>query len=57
MTRPRPVHATATIKPRSDGTGLRSVSVVDPDTGEPLYLDYRSGAGKDAGSAYAAGRG
>ena len=46
------VHATATIKPRSDGSGLRSVRVVDPDTGETLYLDYRSGTGEDAGSAY-----
>ena len=50
----QPVHATATIKPRSDATGLRSVSVVDPDTGKTLYLDYRSGGGKDAGSVYAA---
>ena len=51
----QPVHATATIKPRSDATGLRSVSVVDPDTGKTLYLDYRSGGGKDAGSVYASG--
>jgi hypothetical protein len=48
------VHATATIKPRSDSSGLRSVRVVDPDTGEALYLDYRSGTGEDAGSAYLA---
>src|SRR4051794_7721272 len=48
-----PVHATATIKPRTDGTGLRSVRVVNPDTGETLYLDYRSGLGRDAGSLYA----
>ena len=48
------VHATATIKPRSDGSGVRSVRVVDPDTGETLYLDYRSGTGEDAGSAYLA---
>ena len=49
-----PVHATATLKPRSDDTGLRSIRVKDPDTGEYLYLDYRSGTGQDAGSAYAA---
>jgi hypothetical protein len=49
-----PVHVTATIAPRSDTTGLRSVRVTDPDTGEALYLDYRSGTGEDAGSAYAA---
>jgi hypothetical protein len=47
------VHATATIKPRSDATGLRSVRVVDPDTGEALYLDYRSGTGDDVGAFYA----
>ena len=49
----QPVHATATIKPRTDATGLRSVAVVDPDTGETLYLDYRSGGGRDVGSLYA----
>ena len=49
-----PVHATATIKPRSDDAGTRSVRVVDPDTGRRLYLDYRSGTGQDAGSAYLA---
>jgi hypothetical protein len=48
------VHVTAVVKPRSDDTGLRSLRVHDPDTGEILYLDYRSGTGQDAGSAYAA---
>jgi hypothetical protein len=51
------VHATVTIEPRSDDTGLRSIRVKDPDTGENLYLDYRSGTGIDAGSAYAGGAG
>ena len=51
--RTQPVHATATIKPRTDATGLRSVRVINPDDGETLYLDYRSGGGKDAGSVYA----
>jgi hypothetical protein len=50
-----PVHVTAVIEPRSDTSGLRSVRVTNPDTGETLYLDYRSGTGQDAGSAYAAG--
>ncbi len=36
-------------------TGLRSVRVKDPDTGEALYLDYRSGTGQDTGAAYAGG--
>jgi hypothetical protein len=47
------VHAALTIAPRSDDTGLRSVRVVDPATGEALYLDYRSGTGQDVGSFYA----
>src|SRR4051794_17789477 len=50
-----PVHATATIKPRSDAAGLRSLSVVDPDTGERMYVDDRSGTGTDVGAAYGAG--
>ncbi|HET7173188.1 MAG TPA: hypothetical protein VFI30_02785, partial [Nocardioidaceae bacterium] len=48
-----PMQDTVTIKPRSDDTGVRSVRVTDPDTGEALYLDYRTGTGQDAGSFYA----
>ena len=48
-----PVHAAVTIKPRSDDAGLRSVRVVNPDTGTALYVDYRSGTGQDAGAFYA----
>ena len=51
-TREKPIHVSATIKPRSDDSGLRSVEVADPDTGEHLYLDYRAGTGEDAGSFY-----
>jgi hypothetical protein len=47
-----PVHVTATIAPRGDTSGLRSVHVVDPDTGTSLYFDYRSGTGPDAGAYY-----
>jgi hypothetical protein len=50
---PAPVHVTATIQPRGDGSGLRSVRVQDPDTGRHLYLDYRAGSGQDAGAFYA----
>jgi hypothetical protein len=46
------VHATATIKPRSDDSGIRSVRVTNPDNGEDLYVDYRSGTGQDADSFY-----
>jgi hypothetical protein len=52
--RSRTVQASVTIRPRSRDAGLRSVRVVDPDTGRVLYLDYRSGAGEDAGAFYAA---
>lgn len=48
---------TRTIGPRSNGAGLRSLLLTDPDNGKDFYLDYRSGAGTDAGSAYAAGYG
>lgn len=48
------VHVSATIAPRSDDTGVRSLRVLDPDTGEALYLDDRSGTDQDAGSAYVA---
>ena len=47
-----PVHVTATIAPRGDTSGLRSVHVVEPDTGDNLYFDYRSGTGPDASSYY-----
>ena len=29
-----------------------AVRIVNPDNGKALYLDYRSGTGQDAGSAY-----
>jgi hypothetical protein len=47
-----PVHVTATIAPRGDTSGLRSLHVLDPDTGDSLYFDYRSGTGPDASSYY-----
>ena len=47
------VQVTTTLLPRSGDTGVRSVRVVDPDTGDPLYLDYRSGTGQDTGAFYA----
>jgi hypothetical protein len=52
--RSAPVHVSATIAPRGDDSGLRSVRVVNPDTGEPLYLDYRSGTGPDVSAFYTA---
>lgn len=47
-----PLHYTTVIKPRSDDSGVRSVRIQDPDTGERLYLDYRSGTGQDLGAFY-----
>ena len=46
---------TRTLAPRSDESGLRSLTVTSPDTGETYLVDYRSGTGQDAGSPYAAG--
>ena len=48
------VHRSETIGPRSRDSGLRSVRVVDPDTGLVLYVDYRSGSGEDVGAFYTA---
>ncbi len=48
------VHVSATIRPRDHDAGLRSVRVVNPDTGRALYLDYRSGRGQDVGAFYTA---
>jgi len=44
---------TWTIDPRSDSAGLRSIHLVDPATGNDMWLDYRSGTGQDASAAYA----
>ncbi len=48
-----PESVTRTIAPRSSPSGRRSLLVTDPDDGSEFYLDYRSGGGTDAGSAYA----
>jgi hypothetical protein len=50
-----PVRVSATIEPRSADSGVRSVRVADPDTGERLYLDFRSGTGEDDGAFYDGG--
>lgn len=47
--------ATRVLAPRSATTGLRSLQVTDPGTGQVLRLDYRSGTGADAGNYYAGG--
>jgi hypothetical protein len=44
-----------TLSPRSEESGQRAVRVVEPDTGEDVYVEYRSGGGQDALSAYARG--
>jgi hypothetical protein len=51
-TGPDPVHVSTVIKPRSDDSGVRSVRIQNPDTGEHLYLDYRSGTGQDLAAFY-----
>jgi hypothetical protein len=49
------VSFTRRIVPRSSETGVRAVSVLDPDSGHQLFVEYRSGTAQDAGSAYALG--
>ena len=44
-----------TIRPRSSATGQRSVHLIDPDTGDDIWVDYRDGSGADTGTAYANG--
>ncbi|HEX7738673.1 MAG TPA: hypothetical protein VF426_03385 [Marmoricola sp.] len=48
-----PFTQTWSIQPRSSTAGQRSVHLVDPDTAEDIWLDYRNGGGADAGTAYA----
>ncbi len=43
---------TARIHPRSDSTGQRSLTVVDPEDDRTYLLDYRAGTGRDAGATY-----
>ncbi|WP_179620957.1 hypothetical protein [Nocardioides cavernae] len=45
------------IGSRTAATGLRSVVFIDPDTGKRTFVDYRDGAGADAGAFYAKGLG
>lgn len=48
---------TWTLASRAATSGLRSVVFIDPDTGKRVFVDYRDGAGTDAGAAYAANLG
>lgn len=43
------------VLPRSAPAGQRSVTVMDPETDRPFYVDYRSGTGRDDGAYYATG--
>lgn len=52
-----PITVTRVLQPRSATSGLRSLAVTDPATGQQLHLDYRSGTGADAGTYYTAGSG
>lgn len=46
---------TFTLYPASAASGLRGLEVLDPNTGDVYYVEYRSGTGIDAGSIYARG--
>lgn len=43
---------TLTIQAASATTGLRGLEIVDPVTSRRLYVEYRSGTGRDASSFY-----
>jgi hypothetical protein len=47
--------STFVLAPRSEESGQRAVRVVDPDDGDPVLVEYRSGTGQDALSTYAGG--
>ncbi|WP_374458190.1 hypothetical protein [Nocardioides sp.] len=40
---------------RSATAGLRGVVFIDPDNGRRMFVDYRTGAGNDAGTCYVSG--
>lgn len=46
---------TWTIGARSATSGLRSIHLVDPATGNDMWLDYRSGTGQDFATGYSGG--
>ena len=43
-----------TLAPRSSTSGQRGVHFINPDDGKRYFVDYRDGAGTDAGTCYAA---
>ena len=47
------VTSTHVLEPRSAESGVRGLAVTPPDTRKTFYVEYRSGTGDDAGTAYA----
>lgn len=43
---------TVTLKPVTQRSGVRGATFVDPVSGEDVYVEYRDGKGRDAGTAY-----
>ena len=43
-----------TLAPRASTSGQRGVHFINPDDGKRYFVDYRDGAGADAGTCYAA---
>ncbi|GAB3126761.1 hypothetical protein GCM10027056_24890 [Glaciibacter psychrotolerans] len=41
-----------TLNPISANSGVRGLKVIDPDTNESYYIEYRSGTGIDTGALY-----
>lgn len=49
----RTLSGTWNLSPRGSGDGTRGLKVTDPVTGDPLWIVWREGSGRDAGSFYA----
>ncbi|RYC13763.1 hypothetical protein [Nocardioides zhouii] len=45
---------TFTLAPRASASGQRGVHFINPDDGKRYFVDYRDGAGADAGTCYSA---
>lgn len=47
--------AAVTLAPRSAEAGQRAARFIDPDSGDQCFVEFRNGAGNDAGAAYSYG--
>ncbi|WP_456785719.1 Ig-like domain-containing protein [Cellulomonas sp. P5_C5] len=52
----QPTTSVVTLSPSTSGTGVTAVQFTDPTTGATYFVEYRAGAGADAGAFYTTGR-